>query len=51
MWSERLQKTLHKKKIMFKVVLILLEEHCTEKKPYAMLSERLQTTLHEKEML
>ena len=36
------------KKILFNVVLMLLGQDCTRKKPYAMLSQRLQTTLYRK---
>ena len=47
MLSEKLQTTLHKKKILCNIILIPLGQlHTT--KPYAMLSERVQTALYKK---
>ena len=36
---------------MFNFVLILLEQHCTGKKPYAMCFKKLQTTLYQKNLV
>ena len=48
MLFEKLQTTLRRKKVLYNVVLILLEQHWAEKKPYGFFSLRLQTTLHRK---
>ena len=48
MLFEKLQTTLRRKKVLYNVVLILLEQHWTGKKPYGFFSLRLQTTLHGK---